>query len=132
MRDSEKTTGFFGFDVPELSDGVYNATYGCNLVTLEKTDIKHQFETVYVNYMQGVTYTEGTVISAEGFRYGDSRGNPVLRIIDLSTEAVIATYYLENYDLTEEPEMVSVDYSANKLYYASLDGELRILEISNV
>ena len=82
--------------------------------------------------MQGATYADGTVISLEGFRCGDSRGNPVLKIIDLNTEEVIATYYLENYDLTEEPEMVSVDFSTNKLYYASLDGELRILEIRGV
>ena len=132
MRDSDKTTRFFGFDIPELSDGVYNDTYGCNLVTLEKTDIKRQFDTVYINYMQGVTYTNGVVISAEGFEYGDSRGNPVLRIIDLSTEAVVATYYLENYNLKGEPEIVSIDFSTNKLYYASLDGELLVLEISNV
>ena len=132
MRDSNKTTRFFGFDIPELSEGVYNDIYGCNLVTLEKTDIKRQFDTEYINYMQGVTYTKGLVISAEGFEYGDSRGNPVLRIIDLSTETIIATYYLENYNLKEEPEIVSIDFSTNKLYYASLDGELRVLEISNV
>ena len=132
MRDSDKTTAFFSFDVPELSDGVYNAAYGCNLVTLEKTDIKRQFDTAYINYMQGVTYTGGKVISLEGFRYGDSRGNPVLRIIDLSTETVIATYHLENYNLKEEPELISIDFSTNKLYYASLDGELRILEIPGV
>jgi hypothetical protein len=44
MRDASKSIRFFGFDIPELDEGIYMETYGCNLVELRVDDIKTQLD----------------------------------------------------------------------------------------
>ena len=131
MRDASKATRFFKFDLPELTDGIYSETYGCNVVILESADIEGQFDTEYFKYLQGGTYSSGMILSAEGFNSGGS-AEPALRIIDLQTGTVSATYYMVNSGLTTEPEVVCVDPTTGLLYYAPADGILRILSIPDV
>ena len=127
MRDANKTTRFFEFDIPGLADGAYNDAYGCNVVTLEQTDIKGQFDTEYFNYLQGCCYNSGKIISVEGF----GTDSP-LRIVDLASQTISNTFYLGLAGLTKEPEVVCVDPETGTLYYAAADGILRILELDDV
>jgi len=131
MRDADKTTRFFCFDLPKPTDGIYNETYGCHIVTLESTDIEEHFDTEYFNYLQGGTYSSGLILSAEGFHSGSS-AEPALRIVDLQTGTVSTTYYMANSGLTTEPEVVCIDPATGLLYYAPSDGVVRILSIPDV
>ena len=126
MRDKEKVTRFFKFDVPALNDGEYNILYGCNVVTFDTTDIKDQFDTEYFNYMQGCDYTDGKIISVEGFGAGGG-AEPAIRIVDLKEKAVVKTYYPVNAGLSAEPEIVAVDNENGNVYYMAGDGVLRKL-----
>ena len=131
MRDAAKATRFFKFDLPKLTDGIYSETYGCNVVTLASADIEGQFDTEYFKYLQGGTYSSGMILSAEGFNAGSS-AEPAIRIIDLQTGTVSATYYMANSGLSAEPEVICVDPASGLLYYAPADGTLRILTIPDV
>ena len=128
MRDADKTTRFFRFAIPALTDGTYSEDYGCNVVTLDSEDIEKQFDVEYFNYLQGCTCSSGMIVSAEGFDSGSS-AEPVLRLVDLETETVTATYYMANSGLLKEAELVSVDPETGTLYYAASDGVLRILTL---
>ena len=48
LRNGEEQTRFLSFDLPEIGDGIYSETYGCNLVTLESTDIIEMFDTEHL------------------------------------------------------------------------------------
>ena len=128
MRDADRTTRFFEFDLPALSEGTYSETYGCNVVTLKSADIESRFDTVYFNYLQGCCYYDGKIISVEGFNSGGS-AEPAVRIIDLSREKVSGTFYPAEAGLTKEPEVVCVEASDGTLYYAAADGMLRKLTL---
>ena len=52
MRDANKTTRFFGFDIPGIDEGTYNESYGCNVVTLNTDDIRIQFDSEHYKYLQ--------------------------------------------------------------------------------
>ncbi len=91
MRDANKTTRFFRFAIPAIGAGTYDETYGCNVVTLNAADIESQFDMAYFNYLQGVTYYDGKILSAEGFGTGSESA---IRVVDLETQELTATYYL--------------------------------------
>ena len=126
MRDKEKITRFFQFDVPNIQSGIYNENYGCNEVVLNKIDILSSFDVEYFNYMQGCCYYNGKIFSLEGFDYNSS-SKPVLRIIDLNKNVVIKSINLFEYNLKKEPEIITVDLHEGKIYFASSDGILREL-----
>lgn len=130
MRDANQTTRFFAFEIPALGSGDYNETYGCNVVTLKKEDIQSQFDVEYFNYIQGCCYSNGQIISAEGF--GNSTSvPPTIRIVDLETQKVVKTYNLTEAGLPEEPEVICVDPTSNALYFAAANGLLRVLTLSD-
>lgn len=131
MRDMDKTTRFFKFDLPLLEEGEYSETYDCNVVTLDSTDIELQFDTEYFNYLQGCCYYDGKIISVEGSSFGGSK-DPVLRIVDLSEQAVIKVYDIAKSGLGKEPEIICVNSDTSVVYYAAVDGALRVLDLPNV
>ncbi len=124
MRDANKTTRFFRFAIPAIGAGFYSEAYGCNVVTLNAGDIESQFDTAYFNYLQGATYYDGKLISAEGFA-----PDPALRVVDLQTQTLTHSYYPAEAGLTAEAEVVSADPVTGKLYYAAADGMLRLLTL---
>jgi hypothetical protein len=126
MRDANKTTRFFEFDLPQIADGEKNLRYGCNLVTLEADDIKNQFDTEYFEYIQGCDYLNGMILSAEGLGYG-AAGNVTLRLVDLKTQRVIKAYDPTTAGLYNEPEVIAVDPDTKKVYFSGSDGQLRQL-----
>ncbi len=128
MRDADKTTRFFRFAIPAMGAGTYSETYGCNVVTLNVSDIESRFDTAYFNYFQGATCYDGKLISAEGFATA-SGSEPAIRIVDLNTQTLLETYYLAEAGLTGEPEVLAIDPATGALYYAAIDGTLRKLTL---
>lgn len=128
MRDAESQTRFFCFDLPALTAGEYSESYGCNVVTLESTDIENMFDVEYFSYLQGCCYEDGRIYSLEGFASGSS-SEPILRVINLSLQTVEQVFYLSGTGVTQEPEMIAVDPDDGTVYFAATDGVLRILTI---
>ncbi len=123
MDDTIPKTKWYKFSLPTLSQGTYNETYGCNIVTLSWQEVESQFSTRYMNYMQGATYCDGKIYSTEGF--GGSSAPPVLSVIDLITEKEVDCVNMAvTHSWDSEPEMVFV---ANKtLYFVGIDGKVFI------
>ena len=119
MRDADRTTRFFEFDVPSLDAGTYDSTLGVNKVILTKNDIKDKFSTVYFRYLQGCTYYDGRIYSLEGFT-GDSYNHPAIKIVDLKTNTLLTEINLYAMGLTVEPEAIYVKEGV--LYYAEVTG----------
>lgn len=126
MRDANRTTRFFRFKLPSLSQGTYSEQYSCNVLTLGERDVLDHFDTPYMNYMQGCCYWDGKILSVEGFGAG-SNAEPVLRIIDLRNKAETRVICLTECQLSKEPELICVDKGIT--YYAAEDGFLRILNL---
>lgn len=121
MNDTTNKTTYFEFELPALSDGTFDDTYGVNVVTLESTDIISQFNTEYSYYLQGGCYYNGKIYSLEGFT-NDTTNKPTLRVIDLENKRQVTVIDLYSIGLTVEPEMIFVD--ENTLYYATNNGSL--------
>ena len=60
MRDGEKQTRYFSFDLPKLSDGEVGAS-GIREVILTTDMIKEYFDTPYHNYVQGAVCRDGKI-----------------------------------------------------------------------
>ena len=127
MRDANKTTRFFSFDIPNPREGSYNESYGCPVVTLEASDIKTQFDTAHYKYLQGCCYSSGMILYM-----GDFGGDAPLFLMDLEKQAVTDVINLGYAGLRAEPEVICVDPDSGIPYYAAADGILRILELENI
>jgi len=127
MDGSTNSTKFYRFDLPKITDGVLDETYGCNVVTLNYEDILTQFSTEYFNYVQGACYHDGKIYSAEGFT-NDTTNIPTLRVIDLKEKKLIKSINLvSTFNLTIEPEFL--DFYDNSLYYKDVSGNLYKFDI---
>ena len=82
----------------------------------------------YFYLLQGCDYGGGKIFSVEGFNSG-STDEPALRIVDLNTKKLEKTYYPATAEITKEPEVVCVDPATGKLYFATTDGLLRVLNL---
>ena len=120
MRDGEKVTRYFEFDLPALSDGIFREEYGINVVTLEVSDIKARFDCEYSRYIQGACCHDGKIYSVEGF--SDEKNPPRMQIIDLAGKEQYAAIDLWNLGLRIEPEFV--DFHNGTLYYLDASGEV--------
>ena len=129
LRNGEEQTRFLSFDLPEIGDGVYSETYGCNLVTLESTDIIKMFDTEHLIVIQGCCYYGGKILSVTGLGKG-TVASPFIQVIDPEKGEIEKNICFEEIGITNEPEMISVDPMDGTIYYASVDGILRRLEIN--
>lgn len=121
MRDETRTTRFFCFPMPKVTQGQPDAKWGIPVVTLMEQDISEQFDECYVNFMQGGICHNGLIYSVEGFTVPNQRNaNPALRIFDTKTQKQVLYLDLVALGLTVEPEFVEV-YDG-QLYYADHDG----------
>ena len=122
MRSGAQQTRFFKFDLPTLSEGVYDSTLGVKLVTLTANDIESSFDVEFFNYIQGATYRDGKIYSLEGFT-NNTTSPARLRIVDLEEKKVVRVVDLYSIGLAIEPEAINfiggelcyVDY--NKAVY---------------
>lgn len=125
MRDADHKTRYFSFELPELSEGVMNDSYGCRLLTLEKEDIKDKFDCDYSYYLQGACYHENRIYSLEGFdNYTAAR--PRMQVVDLFEKKTIAVMDFMSRGLVSEPEFVC--FYNGLLYYSDAAGQLFTFE----
>jgi len=124
MRDADRVTRFFGFDLPKLGDGEYDEKYGVKVVTLDRSDIKSQFDTEYSNYVQGAIMRGGIIYSVEGFN--NAPNLPRMRVIDTRKKEQIQVVELHEMGMPIEPELV--DFVGDDLLYSDARGLIWIFE----
>ena len=124
MRDGAKSTRYFAFDLPKLSDGEINDRFGVPYVVLGIDDIKEYFDTPYHHYLQGACCRGGKIYSVEGF---NANIRPCLRIIDLKEKKQIFESDLFNEGLTHEAEFI--DFYGDSCYYSDSEGNIFELEV---
>ena len=123
MRDGEKDTRYFAFDLPKLTDGVFCEEYGVSKVTLAQSDVKEYFDTPYHNYVQGAVCREGRIYSVEGF---GERIHPAIRIIDTENKCQILHFDFFEADCPDEAELI--DFYQGRCIYGNHVGEVFELE----
>lgn len=126
MRDADRTTRYFTFDLPKCSDGQPDATYSVPKVTLQKEDILSQFDCEYHHFIQGACAHGGKVYSVEGFHLKWSKETPALRVIDLEKQTQELLVNFPEYGEEIEPELI--DFRGETCYYSNSDGELFTIE----
>jgi len=113
MYTSKNLIYWHKFRLPDVTEGVYNATYGVPVFTLQEYDILDSWQTDYQNIIQGCCFHKGRIYTTEGWGGADSK----IRVIDPSTKSQIAVLSIGNNGLTTEPEMI--DFDNDKCYYGS-------------
>ena len=114
MRDGERNTRYFSFDLPKLSDGSFDEKFGANRVVLEKEDIKDSFDCDYHRYIQGAICYGGKIYSVEGFT-NDPTNIPAMRIIDPKAKKQEKLILFPELGTTAEHEFVDF-YKGNCCY----------------
>ncbi len=123
MRDESNSTRFFRFPMPKITDGNMDLRFGVPVVTLTETDIAEQFDSCYVNFMQGAICRDGVIYSTEGFTVPNKRNaSPALRIFDTKTQSQVLHLDLTAVGLTVEPEFAEI--FNGQFYYADHDGNI--------
>ena len=125
MRDEAHTTRYFEFDLPKLSDGVIDETYGVRKVTLGIDNINSYFDCEYHNYIQGACFHNGKVYSVEGFSLKNGNA-PALRVIDIASKRQELHIKFADFDLDVEPEMI--DFWNDECYYCDAHGHMYKIE----
>ena len=121
MRDESRSTRFFRFRMPKITDGKLDSRFGVPVVTLTEQDIAEQFDSFYVNFMQGAVCHGGLIYSTEGFTIPNQRNaNPAIQIFDTKTRQQVLYLDLVALGLTVEPEFAEI-YDG-QFYYADHDG----------
>lgn len=95
-REREKTTRFYEFSLPEIS----NAS-----VTLSQDAIERYFDVEYINFPQGACYVAGCVFVSSGASDGS---DAQISVIDLrlgKTKTIIPLY---RYNLITEPAFIDI------------------------
>ena len=99
MRDSDRTARFFEFEMPKLSDG--------EVVTINYKDVTNQFDTPYIDFMQGAICHKGYIYSLEGFNAVNAQ-KPKLKVIDVKGKKMAMDIDLTKHGLIFEMELVEV------------------------
>lgn len=114
---------FHKFNLPSVTEGAYDSTYGCNVRTLEETEIVESWSIPYARYIQGGCYKDNRLWITHGG--GDeTNGGAKILVIDLTTKTSIATIDLFAIGITDEPEFI--DFYNGECYYASLTETYKI------
>ena len=121
MRDAERKSRYFSFDLPKLADGEWNETYGVKFVTLTKDDVKEWFDTDYHNFIQGACCYEGKVYSSEGFT-NDAVNAPALRVIDPAKKEQV--HHVNLFEIGYPVEAEFVDFRNGNCYYSDAAGNI--------
>lgn len=117
MRDISRTTPYFAFKLPKLSQG--------RVVTLMPEDILFTFACPYHWLLQGACTYKGKIFSTEGLR-DNGPYRPALRIIDPEKREQLCCEYLIQYDIVHEPEFI--DFWDDVCYYGDGSGNLYKIE----
>ena len=120
MRDKDRTTRYFAFDLPTLRDGI-QTEHGISLVVLSKEQIRDQFDTPYHKFIQGGAFSGGLIYSTEGFGEKES-SRSAIRIIDTAKKEQIAFFDLCDAGLPVEPEWM--EFYQGKCLYSDATGTI--------
>lgn len=123
MRDGEKQTRYFKFDLPKLSDGIVCPTCGVKKVTLGIDSVREYFDVPYHNFIQGAVCRGGKIYSVEGF---GEKIHPALRIID--TEKKCQLLHFDFFDAGYPEEAELIDFYQDRCIYSDGKGNLFELE----
>lgn len=119
MRDLDKTTRYFAFDMPSFKDSKYDESLGTNKVVLEKEDLIEYFDTPYHNFIQGAAMRNGLVYSVEGF---GEKVHPGIRVIDTKNKE--QALYCDFYELGYVLEAEFIDFYEECCIYGDAHGNL--------
>ena len=117
MRNEERGTAYFAFDLPKLADGAPDERFGAKKVTLNKDDIKNHFVCPEHHYVQGACCHGGKIYSLEGFK-----NNPALRVIDPQKGVQESVTFFSDFGVIDETEFI--DFYGEKCYYGDCHGLL--------
>ena len=125
MRDGSRTTRYFSFRLPRLSDGETDAALGIPCVTLTSADILSQFDCDYHDYVQGGCCHGGKIYSVEGF-HADGKHPPAIRVIDTVQGMELLCERLADHGCLIEPECI--DFLGDRCYYSDAHGALYTID----
>jgi hypothetical protein len=125
MRDGDRSTKYFAFNLPSFNDGEFDAKLGAQKVVLGEKDIIDSFDCEYHRYIQGACVYDGKVYSLEGFGH-DKVNVPAIRIINPKSKLQELFMPFENFDSPTEPELI--DFWNEICYYADNPGNLYIIK----
>ena len=126
MYSSKKQTYWYKFDLPDVSDGVWDEDYDCYVKTLKITDVKDQWTTPLQNYVQGACVHDGLIWSTEGFSATSGTNLARMRIVDPSRKSQIAVFNFYADGDPVEPEFI--DFYNGRCYYGSVK-QMYMLEL---
>ena len=126
MYSSGKLTYWYKFDLPEISEGVWNESYRCPVFTLTAEDILDGWTTPLQNYVQGACVYNGLIWSTEGFSATSGTNVARMRVIDPARKAQIAVFNFYSDADPVEPEFI--DFYNGKCYYGSVK-QMCLLEL---
>ncbi len=118
-RDESKTTRFFCFRLPKFREGAAGE-FGVPQITLEKEDILAQFDTPYINFMQGATMEAGFIYSVEGFGATSARAPGAIRVYDPQKGEEVMKLMVRDYVPDIEAEFIEVYQDIT--YYSDATG----------
>ena len=124
MRNEDRGTAYFAFDLPKLSDGKLDERYGVKKTVLNKEDIKSSFVCPEHYYIQGACCHGGKIYSLEGFK-----NSPALRVIDTQKGAQESVTFFCDFGVTDETEFI--DFYGEKCYYGDCHGLLYRIEFDS-
>lgn len=113
---------WFKFDLPAVTEGVQNSTYGCPVYTLEASAILSTWTTAYQEYIQGACVHKGLIYSTSGA--GGQWGDAVLSVVDPAKKTVVAKFDFHKDDNAVEPE--SIDFDGDVCYYGDIQTMFRL------
>ncbi len=125
MRDEDKTTRYFSFRMPSVTEGEENTALGARLVTLKEEDILSRFTAPYQHYMQGADFEGGNLYTVEG-RTENDKHPAVMRITSPTQKKELRRIFLPNYVADIEPEVIT--FWDGKCYYGDVKGNLYLVE----
>ncbi len=130
IRDKDKVTRYFEFDMPRLADGDICPKCGLPVVKLTEEMITAQFDGEYSHYIQGACVSDSLLYSTEGGTVRDANATnpsnpPRLQVMDLKSKTQVADVALWKFGLLLEPEFIS--YYDGKLYYSDCSGAMFVI-----
>ncbi len=123
MRDSERSTRYFSFELPRLTDGIFDERFGVKRVTLSAAEIKDYFDTPYHHFIQGACFFDGKIYSVEGF---GEKIHPAIRVIDTVERRQV--FYLDFFEAGAPFESEFIDFHDGRCYYGDHYGNLYALD----
>lgn len=124
MRDGERKTRYFRFNLPALSCGELDLRFGVKRAVLSAADIEEFFDVPYHNYVQGGVFCNGKIYEVEGFGK-DVRS--AIRVID--TEKKCEELYFDFYEAGYPAEPEFIDFWRASCVYIDAHGNVFILDI---